>query len=209
MTVVQEFTCQKCGERFQMAPEILSRYPGWNPKLCLGCRKAAKRPDRPGRPRMSPEAPADDPQTGVFTDGFCKPNPGVGGWGTVKVADGDVVKELWGSERDTTNNRMELRALIEGLKLLHEHEEMSVFSDSQLCVNTATKWAAEWARNGWRRGKKREEVSNLDLVQELHEVVRSRPKADIQWIKAHAGFRWNEYADRLSSRFLQEPLRRD
>jgi len=93
---------------------------------------------------------------------------------------------------------MELRALIEGLKLLGSDESLPVFSDSELCVTTATKWAAQWAKNGWRRGRKREEVRNLDLVKELLETRTSRPNAEIRWIKGHAGYRWNEYVDMLS-----------
>ena len=93
---------------------------------------------------------------------------------------------------------MELRALIEGYKLLDTDDDLPVFSDSQLCVNTITKWAAGWERRGWTRGKKREEIKNLDLVKELYELARSHPRAELQWIKGHAGSRWNEYADALS-----------
>ena len=88
--------------------------------------------------------------------------------------------------------------------MLGDDEEMPVFSDSELCVNTITKWAPAWARNGWRRGKKREEVKNLDLVKELCELARSRPKASLQWIRGHDGARWNEYADALSRLYQRE-----
>ena len=114
------------------------------------------------RPNLTPSEVLDrfesGPQTGVFTDGCCEPNPGPGGWGAVKVIDGKVVAERHGHEEDTTNNRMELKALVEGFKMLAGDEAMPVFSDSELCVDTITKWAPDWARNGWRRGKKREEV---------------------------------------------------
>ena len=93
---------------------------------------------------------------------------------------------------------MELKALIEGFRMLSEDESIPVFSDSELCVNTITQWAAAWERNGWKRGKKREEIKNLDLVRELYELAKSHPKASLQWIKGHAGSRWNEYADALS-----------
>lgn len=114
------------------------------------------------------------------------------------MVDGKVVEERNGHEDHTTNNRMELKALIEGYKMLRADEGLPVFSDSQLCVNTITKWAAAWERRGWTRGKKREEVKNLDLVKELYELGQSHPKAELQWIKGHAGSRWNEYADALS-----------
>ena len=93
---------------------------------------------------------------------------------------------------------MELKALIEGYKMLTEDETFTMFSDSQLCVNTITKWAASWKKKGWTRGEKREPVMNLDLVQELYELAQTRPLAKLEWIKGHAGLRWNEYADALS-----------
>ena len=99
---------------------------------------------------------------------------------------------------------MELKALIEGYKMLREDEDLPVFSDSALCVNTITKWAAAWERNGWTRGKKREEIKNLDLVKELCQLAESHPKAKLQWIKAHEGSRWNEYADALSRTYQRE-----
>lgn len=111
---------------------------------------------------------------------------------------GTILAERSGLEAQTTNNRMELKALIEGYKILQEDEVVDVFTDSQLCVNTITKWAASWKREGWTRGKKREPVKNLDLVQELYELAQARPLAKLQWIKGHAGMRWNEYADALS-----------
>lgn len=122
----------------------------------------------------------------------------------MKVIDGKVVDERHGHEEDTTNNRMELKALVEGFKMLAGDEAMLVFSDSELCVNTITQWAAAWERNGWKRGKKREEVRNLDLVKELYELARSRPSARLQWVRGHAGSRWNEYADALSRAYQRE-----
>lgn len=91
---------------------------------------------------------------------------------------------------------MELRALIEGYKMLNEKKELLVYSDSELCVNTINKWAAGWKRKGWR--KKGGEIKNLDLVIELYELAQAHPKAQLQWIRGHSGARWNEYADALS-----------
>lgn len=141
------------------------------------------------------------PNTGVFTDGSCSGNPGPGGWGVVYVIDGKILAESHGSDPATTNNRMELRAMIEGLKMLGPDEAMDVYSDSQLVVNTLTKWAAGWARNGWRR--RDGEVKNLELVREAYELAQERPKARIQWIRAHDGSRWNEYADALATSYLR------
>ena len=83
---------------------------------------------------------------------------------------------------------------------------MPVFTDSMLAVNTITKWAATWERNGWTRGRKREEVKNLELVQELYSLAGSHPKVELQWVKGHAGLRWNEYADSLSRAYQREEL---
>ena len=99
---------------------------------------------------------------------------------------------------------MELKALIEGYKMLGPDEDLPVFTDSELCVNTITKWAPAWERRGWTRGKKREEIKNLDLVKELYELSKSHPEAKLEWIKGHAGSRWNEYADALSRAHLEE-----
>ena len=141
------------------------------------------------------------PQSGVFTDGSCSGNPGPGGWGTVRVAEGEIVAERYGSERHTTNNRMELTALIEGLSLLGPEEEADLYSDSRLIVDTVTKWAAGWERRGWRR--KDGPVKNLDLVTRAYRLATDRPRARIRWIRAHDGSLWNEYADALATAYLR------
>ena len=142
--------------------------------------------------------PAGDPQDGVFTDGSATPNPGPGGWAAVLVAGGQVVSELSGSDPDTTNNRMELTALLRGLELVPIGVPAVLYSDSQLAVRTVNEWAPGWEKRGWRRA--RGPVENLDLVRPLVEGLRERPELDVRWIRAHAGHRWNEYADRLASR---------
>lgn len=141
----------------------------------------------------------DDPQTGVFTDGGASPNPGPGGWGAVYVVDGEVIAEAFGHDPDTTNNRMELIALIEGVKLVPEETQVVVYSDSNLAVRTINEWAAGWERRGWRR--KSGPVENLDLVKRAYNAFRRRPQLRLEWIKAHAGHRWNEYADGLANRW--------
>lgn len=144
------------------------------------------------------------PQTGVFTDGACTGNPGRGGWGAVYVRDGVVVAQRHGHDPATTNNRMELKAVIEGLRMLTPGDEVALYSDSQLVVNTLTKWAAGWEARGWQR--KEGEVKNLDLVQEAFALYRERPKVRIQWIRAHDGTRWNEYADSLATAYLRDEV---
>ena len=144
----------------------------------------------------------EGPKTGVFTDGSCEGNPGPGGWGFVWVEDDRIVQEAFGHDPDTTNNRMELTALIEAYGRLPEDKVITVYSDSQLCVNTVNEWAPGWARRGWKR--KSGPIANLELVKTLYKLSLSHPGVTLAWIKAHDGSRWNEYADALASTFLRE-----
>ena len=141
------------------------------------------------------------PTTGVFTDGSCEGNPGPGGWGAVWVEDDEIVREAHGDEPDTTNNRMELQALIQAYRWLPADASLTVYSDSQLCVRTINEWAAGWAARGWRR--KKGPIANLELVQELYALAGERPQVELVWIAAHAGSRWNEYADALATTYLR------
>jgi len=186
------FTCQTCGNDFTLPQHILDRYPGWNPKECRSCRDTSPS-------TRAPTPSGDDPQTGVFTDGGCVPNPGPGGWGAVYVVDGEIVAEKHGHDPDTTNNRMELTALIEGSRLVPEGTAVTVYSDSNLAVRTINEWAAGWEARGWKR--KTGPVENADLVRQAYGAYRKRPELDLKWIKAHVGFTWNEYADRLANRW--------
>ncbi len=144
----------------------------------------------------------DGPDTGVFTDGGSQPNPGPGGWGAVWVESGEIIKQLHGQSPQTTNNIMELTALIEAYKVLPEDAEITVYSDSDLCVKTINEWAAGWEKRGWKR--KTGPIKNLELVQELYALANAHPKVKLQWIKAHNGYRWNEYADSLSTAWTRE-----
>ena len=154
------------------------------------------------RSSATPTAPGVDPSSGVFTDGSSVPNPGPGGWGAVYVIDDEVVAEAYGYGGETTNNRMELLALINAVDLVPVGTAATVYSDSNLAVRTINEWAAGWERNGWKR--KSGPVENLDLVKAAHGAFRARPELDLVWIRAHVGFRWNEYADSLANRGRQE-----
>ena len=145
----------------------------------------------------------DGPQTGVFTDGASGGNPGPGGWGAVHVVDGRIIEEARGSEAHVTNNRMELTALIAGLRMLPFDSTIPVYTDSQLVVNIITKWAEGWKARGWKK-KSSGPIANLELVKEAYESSRQRPTVPIRWIKAHSGNRWNEYADALATAYRRD-----
>lgn len=139
------------------------------------------------------------PQHGVFTDGGCDPNPGQGGWGVVHVENGEIVYEKCGGDRDTTNNRMEMSAIIHALEYLPKTIEITLYSDSDLCVKTLMEWAKVWKRGGWTR-KGGKPIANLDLVIRAYEALGEHSGVRLQWIKAHDGSRWNEYADALATK---------
>jgi ribonuclease HI len=194
-------TCSDCGASFEVPESLQERFPGWTPPKCPACHRG-----RPATSRVTVEGeftPSEvlerftaGPLTGVFTDGSADPNPGPGGWGAVYVRDDQIIDQAYGHEPFTTNNRMELTALIAGFDLVPPGESATVYSDSNYCVRMINEWAAGWARNGWRR--KTGPVKNLDLVQALYERAQARPELKLRWIKAHDGSRWNEYADALS-----------
>ena len=142
------------------------------------------------------------PKTGVFTDGSCEGNPGPGGWGMVWVEDDRILAERSGSDPATTNNRMELAALIAAYRALPKDAQIAIYSDSQLCVKPVNEWAEGWERRGWRR--KDGAIANLELVKELYALARAHPRAELRWIRAHDGSRWNEYADALATTYLRE-----
>lgn len=213
------FTCRTCGKEFDLPQHVLDRYPGWTPKECLDCRNStggrpspkepsANRPPSVSKNRDLTVAEVlaifhDGPQTGVFTDGASEGNPGPGGWGAVLVADGRVIAEDHGSDAHTTNNRMELTAMISGLEMLPTDTDTDIYTDSQLVVNILTKWAEGWEARGWKK-KSPGPIANLELVQRAYELARARPKARIRWIKAHSGYRWNEYADSLATAYRRD-----
>jgi ribonuclease HI len=143
------------------------------------------------------------PDSGVFTDGASEGNPGPGGWGAVHIERGEIVDQAFGSEPYTTNNRMELTALIAGLRMLPVDSDGVVYTDSQLVVNIVTQWAAGWKARGWTK-KSSGPIANLELVKEAYALYTERPHVDVRWIRAHDGNRWNEYADALATAYRRD-----
>ena len=132
----------------------------------------------------------------IYTDGACSGNPGIGGWGAYLTYK-DNVKELSGSAENTTNNRMELVAAIEGLKILKKSSKVNLYTDSVYLKDGITKWIFNWQKNNWKNANKKD-VKNKDLWIQLLEVVN---KHDINWIwvKGHEGNEGNEIADNLAT----------
>lgn len=226
---MSSFECKICGQSFTVASQTLAKYPSWKPQRCMPCRKSAQNADssvagrraspaRSRAPKLKSSATkerdltlaevlatyTDGPMTGVFTDGAAHPNPGAGGWGAVYVVNNEIIAQAKGAAPSTTNNRMELTALIEGYGLVPKGSGASVFTDSKLCVDTINQWAAGWKRNGWKR--KGGAIKNLDLVQRLYACSQARPDIELSWIKAHSGNRWNEFADALSTAYRRDRL---
>ncbi len=139
----------------------------------------------------------------IYTDGACRGNPGPGGWG-VLLCDGDIETELYGAAADTTNNRMELIAAIEGLEALNEPRRVAMITDSQYVKNGITQWLANWKRKGWRTANRRA-VKNIDLWQRLDEIA-GRHDIAWQWVRGHSGHAGNERADQLANRAIDELL---
>ena len=136
----------------------------------------------------------------IYSDGACKGNPGPGGWG-VLLRYGKHEKQLYGGERETTNNRMELMAVIEGLQRLKRSSRVRVITDSQYVKNGITQWIHNWKRNGWKTAA-RQPVKNADLWQLLDREV-AKHQVEWQWVKGHAGHPENELADRLANKGIE------
>lgn len=132
----------------------------------------------------------------IFTDGACKGNPGPGGWGALLVAGGHK-KEMFGGELNTTNNRMELKAVIEALMALKRPCEVIVHTDSQYVQKGISEWIHGWKARGWKTAAK-EPVKNVDLWQEL-DAAQGKHQIQWRWVKGHAGHEGNERADALAN----------
>jgi ribonuclease HI len=139
----------------------------------------------------------------IYTDGGCSGNPGPGGWGYVLVdgVSGESLEQKWGAEAGTTNNRMELSAVINAFESVEQHAQWAalsctVYTDSQYVQKGISEWIHSWKRNGWRTASKAE-VKNKDLWQRL-DALASRRSIEWRWVKGHAGNRWNEVCDAMT-----------
>lgn len=132
----------------------------------------------------------------IFTDGACKGNPGLGGWGALLVC-GAHKKELFGGERNTTNNRMELKAVIEALGTLKRPCAVIVHTDSQYVQKGISEWIHGWKQRGWKTAAK-EPVKNADLWQAL-DTAQAQHKVEWRWVRGHNGHEGNERADALAN----------
>jgi len=139
----------------------------------------------------------------IFTDGACRGNPGPGGWGVLLRA-GKHEKELWGGEAHTTNNRMEMTAVIEALKALKKPSEVVLTTDSQYVRKGITEWIEGWKRNNWKTAAKKP-VKNVELWQEI-DALAANHQIDWRWVKGHSGHSENERVDDLANRGIDELL---
>ncbi|MDP5055038.1 MAG: ribonuclease HI [Congregibacter sp.] len=139
----------------------------------------------------------------LFTDGACRGNPGPGGWGAL-LCYGGKERELYGAAANTTNNRMELSAAIEGLAALSEACAVRLVTDSTYVMKGITEWLPNWKRRGWKTSAKKP-VANADLWQ-LLELQNQRHAVNWEWVKGHSGHPGNERADALANRAIDEML---
>lgn len=139
-------------------------------------------------------------QVNIYTDGACKGNPGVGGWGAL-LRHGSTEKEMYGGAEHTTNNRMELLAVIESLKALKTRCQVAVYTDSVYVQKGVTEWLINWKKRGWKTADKKP-VKNDDLWRELDSLLGNH-ELSWHWVKGHAGHVENERADELANRGVE------
>lgn len=138
----------------------------------------------------------------IYTDGACSGNPGPGGWGTILMYE-DIKKEISGGKKDTTNNVMEITAVIEGLKLLKYPCEVEIYSDSAYVVNAFNQeWITNWKKNGWKNSKK-EDVKNRELWEELESLIKQHEVKFIK-VKGHSDNEYNNRCDELARKAIKE-----
>jgi ribonuclease HI len=137
----------------------------------------------------------------IFADGACRGNPGPGGWGAL-LRYGEQERELWGGEAHTTNNRMELTAVIRALEVLQRPSRLHIVTDSQYVLHGITQWLAGWKRRGWRTADGKP-VKNQELWERLDELLAPH-EAEWTWVRGHTGHPENERADALANRGIDE-----
>ena len=138
----------------------------------------------------------------IYTDGACSGNPGIGGWGTVIVIDKNKPINLHGGLINTTNNQMELTAAIEALKYFTKKSNLNLYTDSKYVKEGIETWIVNWKKNGWKTTSKKS-VKNKDLWIQLNNQVE-RHTIHWKWLKGHSGNRYNEMADNLARKFIEE-----
>lgn len=142
----------------------------------------------------------------LFTDGACRGNPGPGGWGAI-LRYNDHEKQLYGAERLTTNNRMELMAIIKGLAQIKSSHSVNITTDSRYVMQGITEWIINWKKRGWRTADNKP-VKNQDLWQQLENETK-RHQVTWQWVKGHSGHVENELADQLANLAIDELLKQE
>ena len=133
----------------------------------------------------------------IYTDGACRGNPGIGGWGAI-IQFQNNSKELFGGRAETTNNQMEMQAVIEGLKALKEPCKIMLYTDSKYVMDGITSWIHGWKKSNWKTANKKP-VKNMELWQELDQLVNQH-EITWKWVKGHAGIPGNERADELANK---------
>ena len=139
----------------------------------------------------------------IFTDGACRGNPGLGGWGALIRRNGEE-RSLWGGERDTTNNRMEMEAAIRGLESIVESSNITITTDSNYLKDGITQWLEGWKNKNWKTASKKP-VKNQDLWMRLDELSQFH-NVNWKWVKGHSGHPGNEKADELANKAIDENL---
>jgi len=139
----------------------------------------------------------------IYTDGACRGNPGPGGWGAL-IKFESIEKEIFGGQKDTTNNQMELSAAIEGLVFLKEPCSVELFTDSKYVMDGITQWITKWKKNNWRTAAKKD-VKNKELWQKLDQLI-SYHQVQWHWVKGHSGDIGNETADLLANKGIDSIL---
>ena len=138
----------------------------------------------------------------IYTDGACSGNPGSGGWGAVILDQDKKQNNISGNEKNTTNNRMELMAPIMALKKIKPRSEVKIFTDSTYVKNGITEWIKKWEKNDWKNANKKP-VKNKDLWIKLNDLCK-KYKIDWKWIKGHSNNKYNDLADDLATRAIQD-----
>jgi len=137
----------------------------------------------------------------IYTDGACSGNPGPGGWGAVILDQDDKQKNISGSEKNTTNNRMELLAAIMSLKKIKTNSEVVIFTDSTYVKNGITEWMKNWKKNGWKNSSKKP-VKNKDLWEKLDKLCEAN-NVSWKWVKGHSTNEFNNLADELATKAIK------